>query len=223
MLFSLRQVVVTSILMHMNEEKVPYESTRPPQLIEKLKQEETTDKKLNWKEIFKEIFIIVFVVFGIVMPFRIYVAEPYLVDGTSMDPTFKTGNYLIVDKISSTAKKPERNSVLVFKYPNNPSKNFIKRVIGLPGETVIVKGDTVTIINTENPKGFELDQSYVVHKSTQDKTLKLGPTEYFVMGDNRKDSFDSRYWGALDEKYILGKPFIQLLPFTDIKVMPGKI
>ncbi|HRH26956.1 MAG TPA: signal peptidase I [Parcubacteria group bacterium] len=208
----------------MIEEKVPYESTRPPQLIEKLKQQELQDeKKLNWKEIFKEIFILLFVIFGVVMPFRMYVAEPYLVDGTSMDPTFKTGNYLIVDKISDGARKPERNTVLVFKYPNNPSKNFIKRVIGLPGETVVVKGDTVTIINKENPKGFNLDQSYIVHKYTQDVVKTLGETEYFVMGDNRKDSFDSRYWGALDEKYILGRPVIQLLPFRDIKIMPGKV
>ncbi len=208
----------------MNEEKVPYESTRPPQLIEKLKQEENiSEKKLNWKEIIKEILILLFIVFGVVMPFRMYVAEPYLVDGTSMDPTFESGNYLIVDKISEEAKNPERNSVVVFKYPNNPSKNFIKRIIGLPGETVVVKGDTVTIINNENPQGFKLDQSYVVHKSIQDVEKKLGDTEYFVMGDNRKDSFDSRYWGALDKKYILGRPVIQLLPVSDIELMPGKI
>lgn len=208
----------------MNEEKVPYESTRPPQLIEKLKQEESSpSKKLNWKEILKEIFILLFVVFGVVMPFRMYVAEPYLVDGTSMDPTFESGNYLIVDKITAGAKNPERNSVVVFKYPNNPSKNFIKRIIGLPSETVIVRGDTVTIINTENPQGFKLDQSYVVHKSTQDVEKKLGETEYFVMGDNRKDSFDSRYWGPLDKKYILGRPVIQLLPVSDIEIMPGNI
>lgn len=208
----------------MNEEKVPYESTRPPQLVEKLKQEESSqDKKINWKEIVKEILILLFIVFGVVMPFRMYVAEPYLVDGTSMDPTFESGNYLIVDKISSSAKSPARNSVVVFKYPNNPSKNFIKRIIGLPGETVIVKGETVTIINTENPQGFKLDQSYVVHKSTQDVEKKLGETEYFVMGDNRKDSFDSRYWGPLDKKYILGRPIIQLLPISDIEIMPGNI
>lgn len=207
----------------MEDTQVPYESTRPPQLIEKLKEKSINDKKLNWKEIFKEILFLIFIIFGIVLPFRMYVAEPYLVDGRSMDPTFETGNYLIVDKISDTAKNPERNAVVVFKYPNNPSKNFIKRIIGLPGETVIVKGDTVKIINSENPKGFMLDQSYITHKYTQDAEVTLSQDEYFVMGDNREDSFDSRYWGALNKKYILGKPIIQLFPFTDIKLTPGKI
>ena len=179
--------------------------------------------KLNWKEIIKELVILAVIVFGVVIPFRVYVAEPYLVDGTSMDPTFKTGDYLIVDKISETAKHPSRNTVLVFKYPEDPSKSFIKRVIGLPGETVIVKGNTVRIINDENPKGFELVQDYVVFESTMNVEEKLGETEYFVMGDNRKDSFDSRYWGPLDKKYILGKPILQLLPVSNIRVMPGKI
>jgi len=207
----------------MNEDKVPLDSTRPPHLIEKLKQQEIhTTKKLNWKEIVKELLILVVIVFGFVIPFRVYIAEPYLVDGRSMDPTFETGNYLIVDKISNSAKSPIRNSVVVFKFPQDPSKSFIKRIIGLPGETVIVKGEKVTIINNENPKGFVLDQTYVVHKSTKDSELKLGDTEYFVMGDNRKDSYDSRYWGALDKKFILGRPFIQLLPLKNIRVMPGK-
>ena len=208
----------------MNEEKVPVDSTRPPHLLEKLREEDTTPvKKLNWKEIIKELVILAVIVFGVVIPFRVYVAEPYLVDGTSMDPTFKTGDYLIVDKISETAKHPSRNTVLVFKYPEDPSKSFIKRVIGLPGETVIVKGNTVRIINDENPKGFELVQDYVVFESTMNVEEKLGETEYFVMGDNRKDSFDSRYWGPLDKKYILGKPILQLLPVSNIRVMPGKI
>lgn len=206
----------------MNEERVPFESTRPPHLIDKLKEEKPGPlKKINWKEIIKELLTIIIIVFGIVMPFRIYVAEPYLVDGRSMDPTFETGDYLIVDKISDKAKNPDRGSVIVFKYPENPDKSFIKRVIGLPGETVIVKDNKVTIINSENPDGFLLEQPYVVHESTQNAEKKLGQSEYFVMGDNRKDSFDSRYWGPLDKKFILGRPFLQLLPINKVRVMPG--
>ncbi len=209
-------------MLRMNEEKVPFESTRPPQLIQKLKEEDDSKRKLNWKEVLKEIFILIFIV-GLVFIFRIYVAEPYLVNGLSMDPTFKSGNYLIVEKISKKAKNPERNSVIVFKYPDNPSKNFIKRVIGLPGETVIVKDNSTTIINQENPNGFLLEQDYVVHKGTKDTTLKLGEDEYFVMGDNRQNSLDSRYWGGLKKEYILGIPVIQLMPANDIKIMPGSI
>lgn len=220
----LRQDLVGCILTFMEDQKVPFESTKPPHLIEKLKEEYPETKKgFNWKEIFKEILTLVIVIFGIVIPFRVYVAEPYLVDGKSMYPTFDTGNYLIVDKISAKAKAPERNAVVVFKYPNDPSKNFIKRIIGLPGDTVIVSGDTVTIINTENPKGFVLEQPYVVNKLNMDVEKTLGDDEYFVMGDNRKDSFDSRYWGPLNKKFILGRPVLELLPVNKIGVLPGKV
>jgi signal peptidase I len=210
----------------MNEEKVekvPLESTRPPHLIEQLKKEDefSTKKRINWKGILKEILWVLVIVFGVIIPFRVYVAEPYLVDGKSMDPTFETTDYLIVDKISSKAKNPDRNSVVVFKYPENPSKNFIKRIIGLPGETVIVTENSVKIINIENPEGFLLDQPYVVHKANVAVTKKLGDNEYFVMGDNRADSFDSRYWGPLDRKFILGRPVVQLYPLNKIRLMPG--
>src|SRR3989339_1246136 len=125
--------------------------------------QEKKDKKYNRREIVKEIITFAIIAFGIVLPFRAYVAEPYLVDGRSMDPTFATGDYLIVDKLSYKFKTPERNSVLVFKYPEDTSKNFIKRIIGLPGETVKISNGVVTIVNTENPDGFVVDGSYVTH------------------------------------------------------------
>ncbi len=185
---------------------------------------ETAPQKKAWKGITKEIVIFLIVAFGIVLPFRMYVAEPYLVDGRSMDPTFETGQYLIVNKISyELGKDIKRNSVLVFHYPGDTSKNFIKRVIGLPGETVKIVNGEVTIINTENPDGFLLDQSYVKLTSlTDNMTVSLAPDEYFVMGDNRAESFDSRMWGPLNKKYILGEPFVRLFPFNKISLVPGK-
>src|ERR1051326_8821591 len=96
----------------------------------------TPPQKSTFKETVKEIVIFAVIAIGIVLPFRIYVAEPYLVDGRSMDPTFKTADYLIVDKVPIVIGKLERNSVVVFKYPNDTSKSFIKRIIGLPGETI---------------------------------------------------------------------------------------
>lgn len=181
------------------------------------------NSKSTFKSIIKEILIFSLIAFGIVLPFRFYIAEPYLVDGRSMYPTFDTGEYLIVDKFSYRTKEPERNSVVVFKYPNNENKNFIKRIIGLPGETVIIKDNTVTIINSENPEGFELDESYVVYKSPSYSQINLGADEYFVMGDNRAGSFDSRSWGALSRDLILGKPILRLLPLTKISFTPGSI
>ena len=182
----------------------------------------STPKKSTFKEILKEIFIFIVIAFGIVLPFRIYIAEPYLVDGRSMDPTFATGDYLIVDKLSYRMESPERNSVVVFKYPKDTSKSFIKRIIGLPGETVIVKNKTVTIINSENPEGFLVDTSYVTHPSDGSFETKLAGDEYYVLGDNRAESFDSRFWGPLQKKYILGKPVVRLFPFNKIDLFPGQ-
>ena len=183
---------------------------------------ENTPPKSTWKGLLREIVIFALIAFGIVLPFRLYIAEPYLVDGRSMDPTFATGDYLIVDKLSYELGTPKRNTVIVFRYPNDPRKSFIKRIIGLPNETVISNGDTVQIINEENPKGFEIDQSYVVHSSPLSSfEKKLGSDEYFVMGDNRAESFDSRFWGPLNKKYILGKPILRLWPLSQIGIMPG--
>jgi signal peptidase I len=178
-------------------------------------------KKSTFKEILREIVIFALIAFGVVLPFRVYIAEPYLVDGRSMSPTFETGDYLIVDKLSYEIGTPKRNSVVVFKYPNDTSKSFIKRIIGLPGETVSIKNSIVTITNTENPKGFTIDQSYVVYPSQGNFEKTLGSDEYFVMGDNRAESFDSRSWGPLPKKDIIGKPIIRLFPLSKIGLLPG--
>ena len=177
--------------------------------------------KENLKSIGKEVLI--FSLIGLILPFRMYVAEPYLVDGRSMDPTFSTGDYLIVDKLSYNFTAPKRNSVVVFKAvdADQSNKSFIKRIIGLPGETVIIKDNTVQIINSENPNGFMVDQSYVVHGATGNYQKTLAGDEYFVMGDNRAESYDSRYWGPLNKKYISGKPILRLLPIGSIDISPG--
>lgn len=180
-------------------------------------------KKSKLKSVIKEIVIFIAIAVGIVLPFRIYVAEPYLVDGRSMDPTFTTGDYLIVNKISYRTGEPERNSVLVFKYPGNPKKSFIKRVIGLPGETVIGKSNALKIINAESPEGFLLDQSYVTHMADTSFEVTLEGDEYFVLGDNRLESYDSRSWGPLKKEFILGVPIIRLLPVSKIEVNPGEL
>ena len=149
----------------------------------------------------------------IVIPFRLYVAQPFIVDGASMVPTFETGHYLIVDEISYRFTSPERGSVLVFKYPENPKKSFIKRVIGLPGETVSIDNGEVTIINDENPEGFVLDEPYIkLEKKNEKLSRTLNHGEYFVMGDNRVGSADSRLWGPVPEDNIIGRPVIRFYP-----------
>ncbi len=178
-------------------------------------------KPTTWKSILKEIGIFLVIAICIVWPFRVFVAEPYIVDGASMDPTFKTGDYLIVDKLSYELGSPKRNSVIVFKFPTEPSRDLIKRVIGLPGDTITSTGDTVTITNTEHPEGFVLDEKYLTHTPTQSFTITLKADEFFVMGDNRPESFDSRSWGVLPRKDILGRPLLRLFPLNKVGVLPG--
>ena len=202
----------------MNPEISPIENLKP-----------TQNSRGAFKSVIREIFIFALIAFGVVLPFRIYIAEPYIVDGASMDPTFATGNYLIIDKISYKLSGLDRNSVVVFKYPNDPSKNFIKRIIGLPGDIITVKDNVTRIVNSNSPKGFNLDQSYVAHEcqSSSGKCISsfqkiLGPDEYFVMGDNRVESFDSRSWGPVPANNILGKPILRLWPLDKIGVLPGQ-
>ena len=157
----------------------------------------------------------------IVIPFRIFVAQPYVVSGSSMDPTFKDADYLIVDQLSKRFEEPERGSVVIIKYPKDPSKFFIKRLIGFPEETIKIKNGIVNIYNEENKDGFQLNEDYIIYEKNENFSTKLGEDEYFVMGDNRAGSSDSRVWGSLPKKYIVGKPIIRLLPLNKIEVWPG--
>lgn len=185
-------------------------------------------EKITLKSILKEILIFSVIAFGIVLPFRYFIAEPYVVSGESMSPTFESGDYLIVEKISVKNGGPKRDDVIVFNFPdpNNTMKgerNLIKRVIGLPGETLTMDGTKITIKNSAHPDGFVLPESYIVNQSPSSFTVTLGADEYFVMGDNRPKSYDSRSWGTLDGKEIIGKPLFRLLPFQKISLKPGHI
>ncbi len=197
------------------------------QIIEPIAQNEK--KPSGLMSLLKEVLIFAVIAFCIILPFRAFVAEPYIVSGASMDPTFATGHYLIVDKIShELGAQLQRNSVVIFQFPksaNIPSedgKNLIKRVIGLPGDTVIETGNTVTIKNASNPDGFVLDQSYVTHPLPGSFAITLKPGEYFVMGDNRAESFDSRSWGVLPSSDVIGRPILRLWPLSEIGVLPGQ-
>jgi signal peptidase I len=158
----------------------------------------------------------------IVVPFRIFIAQPYVVEGSSMDPTFKSGDYLIVDQLSKRFEMPARESVIIIRYPKDPSKFFIKRLIAFPGETVEIKNGKVTILEVDGKTGVALNESYVVYGKSEDFSTKLGADEYFVMGDNRAGSSDSRIWGSVPGKYIIGSPVLRLLPINKVGMWPGK-
>jgi signal peptidase I len=158
-----------------------------------------------------------------VLPIRLFVAQPFIVNGSSMDPTFGNGQYLIVDELTYRLDAPKRGDVIVFNFPDDTKKFFIKRIIGLPGETVAIANGAVRITNTEHPEGFALDEPYVTteHASTDTMTVTLNEHDYFVMGDNRNASFDSRAWGPLEEDLIVGRAFLRLFPLQTISIFPG--
>ena len=153
-----------------------------------------------------------------------------------MVPTFENGDYLIIDELSYELGNPQRNDVVVFQYPGdpknspernfilrffNPGKYFIKRVIGLPNETVDIKGNDVTITNSEHPESFKLDEPFVKNTANNDTHVELKNDEYFVMGDNRSGSSDSRAWGPVKREFFTGRAFLRLLPISKIDIWPG--
>jgi len=163
----------------------------------------------------------VLIAVAVVIPIRVFIAQPFIVSGSSMVPTFENKDYLIVDEISYRLGEPERFDVVVFKYPKDPSKYFIKRIIGLPNEKVDIQGSDLTITNEEHQDGFKLEQSFVKNKSNDNLNFELASDEYFVMGDNRSASSDSRYWGPVKRNLLIGRAFLRLLPISDIDILPG--
>ena len=170
----------------------------------------------------REIVMFVLLAVLVVLPVRAFLAQPFIVDGESMHPTFENANYLIIDEISYRFKEPVRGDVIVFRYPGDPSAFYIKRIIGLPGETVsILRGEvSITRMNGET---LTFPEPYVVSEdATYTLSTTLGEGEYFVLGDNRPKSSDSRIWGPLPREDIVGRAFLRLLPPSSISVFPGE-
>lgn len=160
-------------------------------------------------QVFGEIIQVAIIAFIIVFPIRYFLFQPFLVQGNSMEPNFHQNDYLIVDEISYRFRQPKRGEVIVFKYPGNPKYRYIKRIIGLPGEEVIIEDGKVLI------NGQILDESEYLPQNTQTPGYfygKLGANEYFVLGDNRNFSSDSRRWGPLPQKNIVGRVIFRLFP-----------
>ena len=151
----------------------------------------------------------------IILPIRYFLAQPFIVSGSSMEPTFHSGEYLIIDELSYHLHTPSRGDVIVFKYPKDTSQYYIKRVIGLPGEEVRVADGHVTIINSQYPQGLVLNEPYLISNNITfiNTDITLGSDEYFVLGDNRPNSSDSRFWGPVPTQDIVGKVAIRAFPF----------
>ncbi|MDD2696592.1 MAG: signal peptidase I [Candidatus Pacebacteria bacterium] len=162
-----------------------------------------------------EIAKIVIIALVIVLPIRSIVFQPFFVKGDSMTPNFENGDYLIVDEISYKIRDPQRGEVIVFKYPNDTSQRYIKRIIGLPGETVQVENGQIVVYNEEG--GKILQESEYLSPSVftpGDTRITLGENEYFVLGDNRAASSDSRRWGSLPKEDIIGRALLRAWPLA---------
>lgn len=171
--------------------------------------------KFSWDII--KVAVIALVLAGLV---RYFLVQPFFVEGASMEPNFENGEYLLVDELSYYFKSVGRGEVVVFHYPLDTSKYYIKRVIGLPEETVEIKNSQVTIYNDGYPNGFALNESYLPKSLTTDGQIKekLGKDEYFVLGDNRPVSYDSRRWGVLPKNDIVGRVWVRAWPFSRVAI-----
>lgn len=167
-----------------------------------------------------EMALLIVVALAIVLPIRTYVFQPFIVNGSSMEPNFYSGDYLIVDEFTyNFVNKPERGDVVVFDYPLNPNFKYIKRVVGLPKESILIQDGKITI-TSENGEEFVLDEKEYLNDDNLKEWVylnnlrqeQLGENEYFVLGDNRNGSSDSRKWGTLPLKNIDGKVFLRFSP-----------
>ena len=159
---------------------------------------------------------VVVISLAIILPIRYYLVQPFFVKGASMEPSFEDGDYLLIDEISYRFSEPARGDVIVFRYPEDRSQFFIKRIIGLPSETIEVKNNKVIIYNAESTDGFTLVEDYLdTNQETHGNLLmRLDNNEYFVLGDNRLASSDSRRWGPVNKTLITGKAFLRAWPFN---------
>lgn len=156
-----------------------------------------------------------------------FLLQPHQVRGESMMPTFTDGEYILTDKLSYRFHNPERGDVIVFRSPQNESIDFIKRIIGLPGERVEVIGGKVEVINGNFPQGLTLNETYIAGDPTKPGSqIKEGEPytvpadEYFVMGDNRARSSDSREFGAIKKSSIIGRAWIRYWPLPSLSFVP---
>jgi len=165
-----------------------------------------------------EIFEVVLVAVITVLIIRNFLIQPFLVSGASMEPNFSSGDYLLIDEVSYRFREPQRGEVMVFHYPGDESTYYIKRIIGLPNERLVIGEGKIMLFNKEHTNGFAVEEDYlpIGTETSGVKEVVLKDNEYFVLGDNRNYSFDSRSWGSLQKAEIVGLVRLRLWPFNKV-------
>ncbi|SJZ63608.1 signal peptidase I [Selenihalanaerobacter shriftii] len=153
------------------------------------------------------------VVIAVILSFIIitFIIQAFYIPSGSMRPTLEPGDRIFVNKFIYRFKNPERFDIIVFKYPVNPRKKFIKRVIGLPGDTVSIDNGTVYVNDRPLKENYTLDVGYSNYQE-----VEVPPKHYFVLGDNRNNSEDSRFWGFVPRKNVIGKALVRFWPLSRI-------
>ncbi len=170
--------------------------------------------KIFWS--FLETLQTVIIAVATVFVVRVFVAQPFLVSGSSMEPSFSNGNYLLIDEVSYRVREPKRGEVIVFRYPGDHRSFYIKRIIGLPGERVVIQNGSVAVYQVGGDEKL-LNESYIAKQNFSGEiSMTLKDSQYFVMGDNRDFSFDSRAWGPLERSDITGLVRFRLWPVEEV-------
>lgn len=166
------------------------------------------------REIIEIVLIAVLVVFGV----RSFLVQPFLVSGASMEPNFHGGDYILINELSYRFRAPERGEVVVFRYPGDEKTFFIKRIIGLPGERVVITDGKLYIYNKDHQEGMQVNEDYLPKdlRTIGEKDVTLTNDEFFVMGDNRDASYDSRQWGPLKKTELVGSVWVRLWPLNKV-------
>ena len=166
--------------------------------------EQVTKKK---KSLVREYVEAIIIAVLLALLIRTFVVQAFTIPSGSMIPTLLVGDYILVNKFIYRFKDPQRGDVIVFKYPWDEKRDFIKRVVGMGGEEVVIKGHTVFV------NGKPLGDPHAYFSDSTQTQYEYGPVmvpagSYFVMGDNRDNSQDSRFWGFLKREKIRGKAFM---------------
>ncbi|MDD5071124.1 MAG: signal peptidase I [Patescibacteria group bacterium] len=169
-----------------------------------------------------ELVKIIVISLVIIIPIRYFLVQPFYVKGASMEPNFYDHEYLIIDEISYRFREPTRGDIIVFRYPKNPQEYFIKRIVALPGEKIQIKDGQVHIANDSDLNSFILDEPYLASGtktySLSEDIVSLGEKEYFVLGDNRNSSKDSRSFGPVNRSFLTGRVLLRGWPFSRISL-----
>lgn len=168
-----------------------------------------------------EVAQIIIIAAAIIVPIRYFLIQPFIVKGASMEPNFFDSEYLIIDEMTYRFRNIERGETVVFRPPGNESQFYIKRVIGLPGETVEIIDGTIKIYNLEYPNGVIIQEDYLEEETIGRSYVTLGLNEYYLMGDNRDQSLDSRTFGPVSVDDIVGRVWLRGLPIDRLGAVPN--